>query len=82
MGLPSEGGLSGFPISGTALCVGAKKTITDTLIARLTAGVRSRIAAALEPGEKQADFLRAAIERELQWRETARARSSGHVPRK
>jgi hypothetical protein len=52
----------------------------EELLARLPPGTRERIDAVLGSAEKRADFLRKAVERELQRREFARAGSSKATP--
>ena len=49
--------------------MGRKQVNFERALARLPAGTLERIEAVLEDGEGQADFLRAAIERELRRRE-------------
>jgi hypothetical protein len=49
--------------------MGRKQINDEQTVARFPAGTMDRIVATLEKGEKQADFLRKAIERELKRRE-------------
>jgi predicted DNA-binding protein len=52
--------------------MGRKLTHPERLLARLSAGTKERIDAALGEDEGQADLVREAIERELKRRERAR----------
>jgi len=49
--------------------VGRTKINDEQIPARLPKGTLARITAVLERGEKRSDFLRTAVERELQRRE-------------
>ena len=55
--------------------VGRKKTNFEQMPARFPDGTLERIDAALDPDENRADFLRAAVERELKRRERAKSKS-------
>jgi hypothetical protein len=48
--------------------MGRKRIADETMMARLPAGTIGTVERALKPGEKQAEFLRIAIARELQRR--------------
>jgi predicted DNA-binding protein len=54
--------------------MGRKKINEEQIPARLPAGTLDRMDAVLDEGEKRADLIREAIERELKRRERAMAR--------
>lgn len=49
--------------------MGRKQVNFEAIPGRFPEGTKGRIAAVLEDGESQSDFLRAAVERELKRRE-------------
>lgn len=61
-----------FPISGTEARMGRPSMNLKPTVVRLPSGMDDRIDAVLEPKEKRADLIRAAIERELKRRERHR----------
>jgi hypothetical protein len=58
-------------ISLTPARVGRRKINFDKMLARFAEGVFARIDAVLRPGESRAEFIRDAVERELERRERA-----------
>lgn len=56
-------------ISPTTCSVGRKKTNFDQMPGRFPEGTFDRIDAVLEPGENRADFVRTAVDREVQRRD-------------
>jgi hypothetical protein len=60
-------------------CMGRKKRWPERVGAKFAAGTLDRIAAALADGEERTAFIREAVERELERREKAAAKT---VPQK
>lgn len=56
-------------VSGTAQRVGRKQINHEQMPARLPEGTFARMDAVLQPKEKRSDFVRIAVERELERRE-------------
>lgn len=61
--------------------MGRKRINEAAMIVRVRAGMPEQIDGALKEGEKQADFLRAAIEEELKRRERAGLKRKRRVRR-
>lgn len=61
-----------YMISRTQRPVGQKRINHEQTPARFPEGTLARVDAALEGGEKRADFIRTAVERELRRREKKR----------
>ena len=62
------------PESAIHLRVGRKKQWSEDMLARFPEGTFERIEAVLAEREDRTEFVRAAVERELERRETARGR--------
>lgn len=61
-------------ISSIIIAMGRRRINEEQIPARLPAGTLDRMDAVLEDGEKRADLMREAIERELRRRERAAER--------
>ena len=68
-------------ILGMPTRVGRKKRWNEDMVARFREGTFGRIANVLEKNEDRTDFVRAAVERELKWREARgrKAQSAGDL---
>jgi len=62
-------------------CMGRKKQWPERVGAKFAAGTLDRIAVALADGEKRTAFIREAVEREIERRERAAAKTIPHKRR-
>ena len=62
-------------ISPNRSCVSRKKTNHEQMPGRFPEGTFDRIDAVLDPGENRADFLRVAVDKEVQRRERRLAKN-------
>lgn len=70
--------LTGSAVSGTNARVGRKQINHEQMPARFPAGTLARIDAVLADREKRSDFVRDAVEKELDRREALNVQSPTH----
>lgn len=68
--------LTGSEIAGTPSRMGRKKQWAEDMQARFAEGTFGRISAVLREGEDRTDFVRAAVDREIEAREREAKRSA------